>query len=96
MKDKYEDFQDVPAGYPIEYNHFLYYLETGREVEFLYDNQIYFISNQGEGRTLWHDGKQISKFFKDNQIFINEVKIDDLSLREIFSDTSLHKIETVF
>ena len=44
MNNQTNNFDDVPSGESISYEHLLFYLEQGREIEFVYQEKEYFIS----------------------------------------------------
>ncbi|TYR74403.1 hypothetical protein FZC79_15080 [Rossellomorea vietnamensis] len=91
-----EDFHDVPAGGTIIFQHLLIYLEQGREIEFVYKDKEYFISNTNEGRALWiGDNKMSDGFNKDNLSFTESVKVDGIALAAIFKQSQA-AISTVF
>ncbi len=94
--DKQKKFNDVPAGESISYEHFLFYLEQGREVEFVYQEKEYFISHTLEGRAVWMDQEVVSEHFGDlNQDIIDDVKIDGITLADLIKRKEI-KITTVF
>lgn len=94
--DKQKKFDDVPAGESISYEHFSFYLEQGREIEFVYQEKEYFISHTLEGRAVWIGQKRVSEYFGDlNQDIIDYVKIDGITLAELIKGKKI-KITTVF
>ena len=52
MNNQTNNFDDVPSGESISYEHLLFYLEQGREIEFVYQEKEYFISNSSQGRAM--------------------------------------------
>ncbi|MGD6804465.1 hypothetical protein FZC79_21960 [Rossellomorea vietnamensis] len=67
-----EDFRDVPAGGTISFQHLLIYLEQGREIEFIYMDKEYFISNTNEGRALWNGDNKMSDYFNKEDLYFTE------------------------
>ena len=97
MNDQ-ENFEDLPANAKISYEHFLFYLKQGREIEFLYNDKEYFISNSSlEGRSLWTGKIQLSEFFNinDNISLLESVKIEEVTLADLLKENKI-KISTVF
>lgn len=93
---KQKRFDDVPAGESISYEHFLFYLEQGREIEFVYQKKEYFISHSLEGRAVWIGQKRVSEYFDDfTQYIIDYVKIDGITLADLIKRKEI-KIITVF
>lgn len=94
--DKQKKFDDVPTGESISYEHFLFYLEQGREIEFVYHEKEYFISHTSKGRAVWMGQKMVSENFDNhNQYIIDHVKIDGTTLAELIKKKEI-KITTVF
>lgn len=91
-----KEFPDLPAGSPITMEHLLFYLKRGREIEFVYKDKKYFISNEKRGRIIWSGNAQLSEPLKDDQIngLLNAV-LDDKRIRDIFASLEGH-IQTVF
>lgn len=91
-----KEFDDIPAGTPLEFEHLVFYLRQGREIEFTYNGEEYFISNSKEGRTLWKGTIQMSEYFEVNDSeALKNIKIKNKSLVEIFKN---HEgiVQTVF
>ncbi|PIC97816.1 hypothetical protein [Sporosarcina sp. P29] len=94
--DKLKRFDDVTADESISDEHFVFYLEQGREIEFVYQKQEYFISHSLEGRAMWIGQKRVSEYFNDlNQYIIDYVKIDGITLADLIKRKEI-KITTVF
>lgn len=94
--DKQRTFDDVPVGESISYEHFLFYLKQGREIEFVYHGKEYFISHTSEGRVLWMGREVVSEHFgSDDQDILDHVKIDGIILAELIKGKEI-KITTVF
>lgn len=71
-------------------------LKTGREIEFEYNNRIYFIGNYDEGRFICDDeNKDITKYYKDIDLFLNEASINEYSLIQLI-ESDIVKIITIF
>ncbi|MFK3938647.1 hypothetical protein ACI2JA_14200 [Alkalihalobacillus sp. NPDC078783] len=80
----------------ISYDHLLYLLDQGREIEFTYNGVEYFIAHMKEGRVLWHQKHQLSDYYADrNEAFVEETKIDQISLADIFRQKKA-EIGTIF
>ena len=93
---KHEEFEDVPTSETISCEHLLYFLEQGREVEFSYTEMEYFISHNLEGRALWTGKVKRSDYYDDqNEEFVNNVKIEGVTLADIFKQREA-KIITIF
>ncbi|WP_078379844.1 hypothetical protein [Sutcliffiella halmapala] len=89
-------FDDVPEGGIISYEHLLYYLEQGREVEFIYQGKEYFISYSKDGRTVWTCKTRVSDCFGDrHKNTVDFTKIDGITLAELFKQNKI-KITTIF
>jgi hypothetical protein len=52
---KNKNFEDLPITLHIEFEHFLFLLKQGREIEFYYNRKGYFIPNYKEGRVLLNE-----------------------------------------
>lgn len=98
MNKNINDFDHVPAGQSISYEDLMFYLEEGREIEFLYQEKVYFISNSSEGRALWKEKTRLSEYFDaKNKEFVSAAKVDGISLKQLFQDeNSKVKISTIF
>lgn len=85
VKTIYDDF---PADDKLEWNHVLAYVESGREIEFEYQGNEYFMSYSGdEGRQLLSNSQEISKSFGDDHTnFFYQAKIGDKTLYDIFKN----------
>lgn len=90
------EFQNVPAGRPVSIDQLKFYLEQGREIEFVYVGKEYFIAHTEKGRNIWSGEQKISADFKADQLeeFIY-VTIQDRSLIDIFSSNE-GLIQTIF
>lgn len=87
MKNNINDFDDVPAGQSISYEHLMFYLEEGREIEFIYQGKEYFISNSSEGRAIWMGKTRVSEYYgTKNKEFTEAAKINGLTLKQLFQD----------
>ena len=96
MNNQTNNFDDVPAGKSISYEHLLFYLEQGREIEFVYQKKEYFISYSTEGRALWTGQTRISEYFGDrHKDIVNCTKIDGIALVDLFKQNKI-KITTIF
>lgn len=96
MNNQTNNFDDVPAGESISYEHLLFYLEQGREVEFVYQGKDYLISNNPEGRVVWTGQTRIGKYFgKGHKDILSFTKIDGISLADLFKQKKA-KITTIF
>lgn len=71
-------------------------LKTGREIEFEYNNRIYFIGNYDEGRCICNDkNEEISKYYTDIDLFLSEASINEYSLSQLIKSGNI-KIVTIF
>ena len=95
MNNQTNNFDDVPAGESISYEHLLFYLEQGREIEFVYQEKEYFISNSSEGRAMWTGQTRISEYFGERHKDIVDFKIDGITLVDLFKRNKV-KITTIF
>lgn len=73
------------------YNLLVFYLKQGREIEFKYNGEDYFISHGPEGRALWQEKEQLSDFFNidDDEnliVILNRIEIKNKSLINIFQN----------
>ncbi|TYS67793.1 hypothetical protein FZC76_14630 [Sutcliffiella horikoshii] len=94
--DNHEKFADVPAGETISYEHFIYYLQQGREIEFTYKGQLYFIDNALKGRALWRSHTQLSEYSTGgNHALLESFKINGVSLAALIKSKKLI-ISTIF
>lgn len=61
------------------------YIKHGREIEFSYQGQSYFIDHSREGRTVWSEKTAVSKTFeKDFEEHLSEIILKDKSIADIF------------
>ncbi|WP_028274914.1 hypothetical protein [Atopococcus tabaci] len=91
-----KEFDDIPAGTPLEFDHLVFYLRQGREIEFIYDGEEYFISNSKEGRALWKETIQLSDYFEiDDLEALSNIKIKNKNLADIFKNSE-GIVQTVF
>ena len=96
MNNQTNHFGDVPTGENISYKELLFYLEQGREIEFVYQEKEYFISNSSEGRALWIGRTRISKFFTEREKDIAEfTKINGITLADLFKQNKV-RVATIF
>lgn len=69
----------------ISYDHLMFLLHQGREIDFTYNGVDYFIAHVKEGRVLWHQEHQLSDYYDErNEAFVEETKINQVSLADIF------------
>ncbi|MEC6748578.1 hypothetical protein VXN63_08460 [Marinilactibacillus sp. XAAS-LB27] len=73
---------------PLPLNGLIYYLEYGREIEFSYRGQSYFIDHSSkEGRTVWIDQTAVSEAYNDDFIEnLDKIFLQGKSLTDIFRD----------
>lgn len=71
------------------------WLKQGREIEFLYNNNEYFIGNYEEGRAIFKDNESKSKYYVEIDKFIAESSMDGRLLKDILVKGDL-KIITIF
>lgn len=90
--DKYDKLDIFHA---VTFDHFLHLLYTGREIEFVYQNEVYFIGNFEEGRVVCYPNGTYSEAHKDAMTMLEEVNIKNRSLRNIFEQED-YLLETVF
>lgn len=96
MNKQTNNFDDVPTGESISCEHLLFYLEQGREIEFVYQEKEYFISYSSEGRALWTGQKRLSEYFSEcHKDVVNFTKIDGITLVDLFQQNKV-KITTIF
>lgn len=70
--------------------------KTGREIEFEYNNRIYFIGNYSEGRCICNDeNKEITKYYTDIDLFLEKASINGDSISKLIK-TDRIKIITIF
>ncbi len=62
------------------------YIKHGREIEFSYQGQSYFIDHSSkEGRTVWIDQTAVSRTYKkDFEEHLSEIILQDKSIADIF------------
>lgn len=90
------NFDDVPAGESISYEHLLFYLEQGREIEFVFQGKKYFISYTSEGRAVWQGQTRISEYLGEpHKNILNSAKINGILLTDLFKKSKI-KITTIF
>ncbi len=71
-------------------------LENGREIEFEYDDKVYFIGNYDEGRCIFDDkNESITTYYNDVDLFLSDSKINDISFKQLIKDGYI-KIITIF
>ncbi|WP_035179636.1 hypothetical protein [Alkalihalobacterium bogoriense] len=94
--DNQRNFDDVSMGEVISYEHFLFYLEQGREIEFVYKGKEYFISRSVEGRAVWEGRIKVAECYgESHQDIINITKIDGVTLAKLIKQNKI-EIITVF
>ncbi|WP_163238388.1 hypothetical protein ACFLKB_01915 [Clostridium sp. FAM 1755] len=71
------------------------WLKQGREIEFLYNNNEYFIGNYEEGRAIFKGNERKSKYYIEIDKFLVESSIDGRLLKDILVKEDL-KIITIF
>lgn len=68
------------SGENISYEHLMFHLEQGREIEFVYQEIEYFICNCLEGRAFWIGKTRVSAYFDEwNKDLVN-FKLDEITL----------------
>jgi len=78
------------------YEHLLFYLEQGREIEFVIQGKEYFISYTPEGRAVWTGETRISEYFGErHKDIVNCTKIDGIFLADLFKQKKA-RITTIF
>ncbi|MFJ8261126.1 hypothetical protein ACIQ4I_04075 [Rummeliibacillus sp. NPDC094406] len=95
---KNNDFIDLSDSNEVNYEVFLFFLKQGREIEFTYNEEEYFIPNHSEGRVLLNEeGDNLNPYIEDPEEFVIKAKINGLTLKEIFQNQN-DKIEfgTIF
>ncbi|MGD6777999.1 hypothetical protein [Sutcliffiella horikoshii] len=86
----------VREGDSISYEHFIYYLEQGREIEFSYLDELYFIDNAKKGRALWLGQTLLSGYCVGDCIFwLDSLKINGERLADLLKSQEI-KISTIF
>ncbi|WP_128755896.1 hypothetical protein [Bacillus sp. LL01] len=91
-----KEYANVPEGDTISYDQFVYYLEQGREIEFIYKDQLYFIDNAKKGRALWRGQTQLSDYsVGDGGTLLGSFKINRDSLGDLIKNKKL-RISTIF
>ncbi len=63
-------------------------LEIGHEIEFIYKDKEYFISNFQDGRSLILNSEELCDYTHDNKKFVQIAKIDGMTLEELFKNHS--------
>lgn len=77
------------------YNELLAHIKQGREIEFLYQGQEYFISKSIEGRALWNGKTQLSQIYKDDDDALNFIEVNGKKLKDLFKESKV-VIQTIF
>lgn len=92
------NYDSEPINHNINYEKFLFYLKQGREIEFIYKDKEYFLSNSKEGRALWCGQTMLSEYFNAEDLNkLNHIKIDNYSIIELFQNFENEiKIQTIF
>lgn len=91
-----KNFEDVPAGESIGYQQLLFYLEQGREIEFIYMDKEFFISKSPKGRAIWNGQTMVSENFTEDYISLLELtKLEGIPLSDLFKQNKI-VINTVF
>lgn len=91
-------FDDLSDSNEVNYEVFLFFLKQGREIEFTYNGEEYFIPNHKKGRVLLNEeGDHSNHYIENMEEFVSNAKIDGLTLKEIFQNQN-DKIEfgTIF
>ena len=73
----------------------LEWLNAGREIEFIYENEEYFIGNYEEGRAIFKDNIQITVYYGDNIKLLSNAKINSIFLSRLIEDNKID-IQTIF
>ncbi len=63
-------------------------LEIGHEIEFIYKDKEYFISNFRDGRSLIVDSEELCDYTHDHNKFVQMAKIDGMTIEELFKNHS--------
>ncbi|KAA1040369.1 hypothetical protein ERX35_005085 [Macrococcus equipercicus] len=94
--DEYHKKYDLkPIGEKITFEHFLHLLDTGREIEFYYEGELYFISDDHLGRVLSGPNHDPSPHYKDSRELLIKESLKGNLLLDIFENEN-YFIETVF
>ena len=91
MNTKDMDIDKFPHSDELEYEHILAYLETGREIEFIYQGKEYIIAYGGEdGRTVWMGITKVSESYGDrHKDLLNNFKLNGIPLAELFQSNEV-------
>lgn len=76
-------------------NKFKEWLMQGREIEFLYNGDEYFIGNYEEGRAIFKGKEMKCEYYLEDDKFLSEADIDGRKLKDILIREDL-KIITIF
>lgn len=71
------------------------WLLQGREIEFSYNGNEYFIGNYDEGRAIFKENELKSNYYLDINKFLMEASIDGKLLKNILTEGDL-SIITIF
>ncbi|EUJ42163.1 hypothetical protein [Brochothrix campestris] len=81
---KYDSYEYKPT-----FETLMELLETGREIEFTYKHNEYFIINSNKhGRALILDTEDLSDYTHDINKFVEMAKIYGITLKELFTNHS--------
>lgn len=84
-----KNFVDLSDSNEVNYEVLLFFLKQGREIEFTYNGEEYFIPNHKEGRVLLNEeGDNLNPYIEDLEGFLIKAKINGLTLKEIFQNQS--------
>lgn len=91
------DIHDNSVSSVISYERLLAFLNEGREIEFVYKDKEYFISNSSkEGRALWCGKTRLSEYFGVKDINkLDDIKINGDSIADLIKNKKI-KIQTIF
>ena len=71
------------------------WLDTGREIEFIYNGLKYFIGNYEEGRAIFQLNNIETPYYKDSNEFLENASINRKGIKEIILNNQL-QIITIF
>lgn len=84
---KNNDLVDLSDSNEVNYEVFLFFLKQGREIEFSYNDEEYFIPNYEEGRVLLNQkGDNLSPYIKNPEKFVIKAQINGITLKEMFQN----------
>ena len=86
-RDKFEKEWATTASPPLPLDGLIFYLKEGREIDFNYQGQSYFINHSRKGRTVWIGRTAVSETYDDNFIEnLDKIFLQGKSLTDIFRD----------